>query len=234
MRVWLDADKLRARDLTVDDVVGALRQQNVQVAAGQIGQPPVPKDQVYQLNVNTLGRLTNVEEFEDVIIKTGEGTRAIRVKDVGKVDLGGKAYDFLSLFNGQPAATMIDLSVARFQRHRGHQPVEQRPWKELKKTFPQGTRVPCIYKIADFVNASIHEVIKTLVRGFRTCNHSGFHLPAELACDADSDDHHPGGSHRHVCSNGFAGFLHKHGDALRACPCHRFGRGRRNRRGGER
>ena len=60
----------------------------------------MPKDQVYQLNVNTLGRLANVEEFEDVIIKTGEGTRAIRVKDVGKVDLGGKAYDFLSLFNG--------------------------------------------------------------------------------------------------------------------------------------
>ena len=107
MRLWLDETSLRARDLTVDDVVGALREQNVQVASGQLGQPPVPKDQVYQLNVNTLGRLTNVEQFADVILKTNENTKTIRVKDVGKVDLGGKGYDFLSLFNGRPAATMV-------------------------------------------------------------------------------------------------------------------------------
>lgn len=165
MRVWLDADKLRARDLTVDDVVGALRQQNVQIAAGQIGQAPVPKDQVYQLNVNTLGRLANVEEFEDVIIKTGEGTRAIRVKDVGKVDLGGKAYDFLSLFNGQPAATMIVYQSP------GSNAIEvtnqlNKELEGLKKTFPQGLEYRVIYKIADFVNASIHEVIKTLFEAF--------------------------------------------------------------------
>jgi len=165
MRVWLDADKLRARDLTVDDVVGALRQQNVQIAAGQIGQPPVPKDQVYQLNVNTLGRLANVEEFEDVIIKTGEGTRAIRVKDVGKVDLGGKAYDFLSLFNGQPAATMIVYQSP------GSNAIEvtnqlNKELEGLKNTFPQGLEYRVIYKIADFVNASIHEVIKTLFEAF--------------------------------------------------------------------
>ena len=165
MRVWLDADKLRARDLTVDDVVGALRQQNVQIAAGQLGQPPVPKDQVYQLNVNTLGRLANVEEFEDVIIKTGEGTRAIRVKDVGKVDLGGKAYDFLSLFNGQPAATMIVYQSP------GSNAIEvtnelNKALEGLKKTFPQGLEYRVIYKIADFVNASIHEVIKTLFEAF--------------------------------------------------------------------
>ena len=165
MRLWLDADKLRARDLTVDDVVDALRQQNVQVAAGQLGQPPVPKDQVYQLNVNTVGRLTNVEDFEDVIIKTGEGTRAIRVKDVGKVDLGGKAYDFLSLFNGQPAATMV------IYQSPGSNAIEVtnqlvQTLDELKKTFPQGLEYRVIYKIADFVNASIHEVIKTLFEAF--------------------------------------------------------------------
>ena len=165
MRLWLDADKLRARDLTVDDVVNALRQQNVQVAAGQLGQPPVPKDQVYQLNVNTLGRLTNVEEFEDVIIKTGEGTRALRVKDVAKVDLGGKAYDFSSLFNGKPAATMIVYqspgSNAIEVTNQLNQALER-----LQKTFPQGLEYRVIYKIADFVNASIHEVIKTLFEAF--------------------------------------------------------------------
>ena len=165
MRLWLDADKLRARDLTVDDVVGALRQQNVQVAAGQLGQPPVPKDQVYQLNVNTLGRLTTTEDFEDVIIKTGESTRAIRVKDVWKVDLGGKAYDFLSLFNGRAAATMI------IYQSPGSNAIEVtnqllRTLDSLKKSFPQGLEYRVIYKIADFVNASIHEVIKTLFEAF--------------------------------------------------------------------
>jgi len=165
MRLWLDADKLRARNLTVDDVVGALRQQNVQVAAGQLGQPPVPKDQIYQLNVNTVGRLTSVEQFEDVIVKTGEGTRAIRVKDVGKVDLGGKSYDFLSLLNGKPAATMLIYQSPGSNAIAVNDQVLQ-ALEELKKTFPQGLDYRVIYKIADFVNASIHEVIKTLFEAF--------------------------------------------------------------------
>ena len=165
MRVWLDADKLRARDLTVEDVASALQAQNVQVASGQLGQPPVPKDQVYQLNVNTFGRLTNAEQFEGVILKTGEGTRAIRVKDVGKVDLGGKGYDFLSLFNGRPAATMV------IYQSPGSNAIEVtnqllKTLGELKKNFPQGMEYRALYKISDFVNASIHEVIKTLFEAF--------------------------------------------------------------------
>jgi HAE1 family hydrophobic/amphiphilic exporter-1 len=165
MRVWLDADKLRARDLCVDDVASALREQNVQVASGQLGQPPVPKDQVYQLNVNTFGRLANVEQFEDVILKTGDGTKAIRVKDVGKVDLGGKGYDFLSLFNGRPAATMV------IYQSPGSNAIEVtnrllKTLEELKNNFPQGVDYRAIYKISDFVNASIHEVVKTLFEAF--------------------------------------------------------------------
>ncbi len=165
MRIWLDADKLRARNLTVDDVVNALRQQNVQVASGQLGQPPVPKDQVYQLSVNTLGRLTDVAQFQEVILKTGEGTRAIRVKDVARVDLGGKAYDFQSLYNGKQAATMIVYQSP------GSNAIEVtkeliKNLDELKKTFPQGLEYRVIYKISDFINASIHEVIKTLFEAF--------------------------------------------------------------------
>jgi HAE1 family hydrophobic/amphiphilic exporter-1 len=165
MRLWLDGDKLRARDLTTDDVVDALRQQNVQVAAGQLGQPPVPKDQMYQLNVNTLGRLADVKQFEDVIIKTGEGTRAIRVKDVATVDLGGKAYDFLSLLSGRPAATVI---VYQSPGSNAIEVTNQilHTMEELKKTFPQGLESRVLYKIADFVNASIHEVVKTLFEAF--------------------------------------------------------------------
>lgn len=165
MRIWLDADKLRARNLTVEDIVKALRQQNIQVAAGQLGQPPVPKDQIYQLNVKTLGRLTDVEQFQDVIVKTGEGTRAIRVKDVARVELGGKAYDFQSLFNGRQAATMI---VYQSPGSNAIEVTERvlNTMEELKKTFPLGLEYRVIYKIADFINASIHEVIKTLFEAF--------------------------------------------------------------------
>ncbi|MDQ7782485.1 MAG: multidrug efflux RND transporter permease subunit [Desulfomonilaceae bacterium] len=165
MRIWLDAAKLRARNLTVDDVKNALRQQNVQVASGQLGQPPVPKDQVYQLSVNTLGRLTDVEQFEDVIVKTGEGTRSIKVKDVARVDLGGKAYDFQSLFDGRQAATMI---VYQSPGSNALEVTKEllRNLDELKKTFPQGLEYRVIYKISDFIDASIHEVIKTLFEAF--------------------------------------------------------------------
>lgn len=165
MRIWLDADKLRARNLTVDDVINALKQQNVQVASGQLGQPPVPKDQAYQLSVNTLGRLSDVKQFEDVIIKTGQGTRAIRIKDVAKVDLGGKAYDFRSLFNGRQAATMIVYQSP------GSNAIDvtkklTSTLEDLKKNFPQGLEYRVIYKISDFIDASIQEVVKTLFEAF--------------------------------------------------------------------
>ncbi len=165
MRIWLDADKLRARELTVQDVVNALRQQNIQVAAGQIGQPPVPDDQVFQLNVNTLGRLADVEQFQDVIVKTGEGTRSVRIKDVARVELGSAAYDFQSLFNGRKAATMIVYQSP------GSNAIEVtqkmiKTLEELKKSFPQGLEYRIIYKIADFIDASIHQVITTLFEAF--------------------------------------------------------------------
>ena len=165
MRIWLDADKLRARELTVQDVVNALRQQNIQVAAGQIGQPPVPDDQVFQLNVNTLGRLADVEQFHDVIVKTGEGTRSVRIKDVARVELGSAAYDFQSLFNGRKAATMIVYQSP------GSNAIEVtqkmiKTLEELKKSFPQGLEYRIIYKIADFIDASIHQVITTLFEAF--------------------------------------------------------------------
>ncbi|MDQ1238131.1 MAG: hypothetical protein QG577_315, partial [Thermodesulfobacteriota bacterium] len=165
MRLWLDPEKLKARNITVEDVVNALRQQNVQVAAGQLGQPPVPNNQTYQLNVNTLGRLQTVEEFEDIIIKTGEGTRAIRVRDMGKVELGGKAYDFESLFQGKPACTMV---VFQSPGSNAMQVTKQflQTLQELEKDFPPGMECRVIYKIADFVSASIHEVIETLFIAF--------------------------------------------------------------------
>jgi len=165
MRVWLDADKLQARNLTVNDVVSAIRNQNVQVAAGQLGQPPVPKGQILQLTVSTLGRLIDVKQFEDIIVKTGEGTRVTYVKDVAKVELGGKAYDFLSFYEGKPAATMM------IYQSPGSNAIEvtkqlNSALEQLKKEFPQGLEHIVVYQVADFVKASIREVIVTLLEAF--------------------------------------------------------------------
>ena len=89
MRVWLDPEKLSSVDLTASDVVAALREQNVQVAAGVIGQQPVGPGHAFQLSVNTLGRLVDPAQFEQIVVKTGEQGRLVRLKDIARVELGG-------------------------------------------------------------------------------------------------------------------------------------------------
>ena len=99
MRVWLDPEKLKARGLTTQDVVAAIREQNVQVAAGQVGQPPIAAndDQAFQYTVTTLGRLSDAEQFENIVVKTGDGSRITRLKDVARVELGAQTYDQFNL-----------------------------------------------------------------------------------------------------------------------------------------
>ena len=165
MRIWVDADKLQARNLSVTDIVNAIRNQNVQVAAGQLGQPPVPKGQVFQLTVNTLGRLIDAKQFEEIIVKTGDDTRVTYLKDVANVELGGKAYDFLSFYQGKPAATMM------IYQSPGSNAIEvtkqlNSALGQLKKEFPPGLEQVVVYQVADFVNASIREVVVTLLEAF--------------------------------------------------------------------
>ena len=91
LRVWLDPEQLKSRRLTTNDVLDAIREQNVQVAAGQIGQPPAPAGQSFQYPVNVLGRLSEVEQFEEIVVKTAEGGRLTRLKDVARIELGARA-----------------------------------------------------------------------------------------------------------------------------------------------
>src|SRR5881396_2679172 len=104
MRVWLDPDKLQSRNLTVGDVVRVLREQNVQVAAGRIGQPPVPKGQDFQYTLSTLGRLVEAEQFADIILKTGSEEEVTYLRDVSRTDLGARSQDTLSRLDGRPSA----------------------------------------------------------------------------------------------------------------------------------
>jgi HAE1 family hydrophobic/amphiphilic exporter-1 len=165
MRVWLDPKRMESRSITTNDVVGALSEQNVQVAAGMVGQQPAPKGQDFQLNVNTLGRLTEEEQFEDIIIKTGEGGKVTRVKDIARVDLGGKAYDTFSLFNGNPAATLVIYQSPGSNALEVADNVDK-TMERLKREFPQGLEYKAIYEISNFIRASIHEVVVTLFEAF--------------------------------------------------------------------
>ena len=165
MRLWLDPKKMESRSITTNDVVDALQQQNVQVAAGAIGQRPSPKGQDFQLNVNTLGRLSDESQFEDIIVKTGEGGRLTRVKDIARVELGGKSYDTFSIFNAKPAATMIIYQSPGSNAMQVADDVN-RVMDRLKGDFPPGLEFKAIYEISRFISSSIHEVIKTLFEAF--------------------------------------------------------------------
>src|SRR3989449_9499744 len=103
MRIWLDPDKLQSRNMTVGDVIRVLREQNVQVAAGQIGQPPVPKGQEFQYPVSTQGRLVEAEQFADIILKTGADGEVTYLKDVSRTELGAKSQDQLLTLDGKPS-----------------------------------------------------------------------------------------------------------------------------------
>ena len=102
MRIWLDPDKLAIRNMTAGDVVAALREQNLQVAAGQIGQSPTVEGQKTQITLTTLGRLVEPEEFAKIIVKTTPDGRVVRIQDVGRVELGAKNQDVSSKVDGKP------------------------------------------------------------------------------------------------------------------------------------
>jgi len=161
MRVWLDPRKLKARNLTTEDVVAAIGEQNVQVAAGRIGEPPAPEGTAFQLVVNTLGRLREQEQFENLIIKTAEGGRITRVKDVARVELGAKSYNRQSTFNGQPSTA---IAIYQLPGANALDLAEQVRAKmdELKRRFDKGLDYQIPYDTTRFVEASIDEVYETL------------------------------------------------------------------------
>src|SRR6202023_1670432 len=107
MRVWLDPDKLQSRGLTADDVIRVLREQNLQVAAGQIGQPPVPRGQDFQYTLSTLGRLVEAGQFADVVLKTGSDGEVAYLRDVSRIDLGARSQDTLARLDGRPSVALI-------------------------------------------------------------------------------------------------------------------------------
>lgn len=165
MRVWLDPDKMASFQLTADDVVNALKEQNVQVAAGQIGQPPIPAGQRFQYVLSTLGRLKEPEQFAEIIVKTGSKGQITRLRDVGRIELGAKNQDQACTLDGGPA-----VGIAIFQLP-GSNALDtakgvRAKMDELKKRFPDGLDYRIVYDTTPFISESIHEVFKTLRDAF--------------------------------------------------------------------
>ena len=161
LRVWLDPNKTASRNLTATDVVTAIREQNRQVAAGQLGAPPAPNAQSFQLSVNTQGRLVTEEEFENIIIRSGDNGEITRLKDIARVELGSSQYALRSLLNNQPA-----VAIPIFQRP-GSNAIDisnevRGKMEELKKGFPQGMDYSIVYDPTIFVRGSIEAVVHTL------------------------------------------------------------------------
>jgi multidrug efflux pump len=165
MRVWLDPEKLASRNMAASDVVQALREQNVQVAAGRIGQPPAPAGLDFQYPLNTLGRLLEPEQFGKIIVKTGERGEVTRLDDVGRVELGSKNYDVSSYLDGQPAVTLAVFQLPGANALETAQGVRAE-MDRLKQRFPEGMDYKIVYDTTVFVDESIHEVYKTLFEAF--------------------------------------------------------------------
>jgi gold/copper resistance efflux pump len=161
MRLWLDPDLIAARGLTAGDVIAAVREQNVQVAAGSVGQAP-DSNAAFQVTVNTLGRLADEKQFGDIIIRTGSDGQVTRLRDVARIEMGADAYALRSLLDGEPAVALQiiqspganALDVARAVRA---------TVKRLEGDFPAGLSSRIAYDPTVFVQASLESVVTTLL-----------------------------------------------------------------------
>ncbi|MBP7339579.1 efflux RND transporter permease subunit [Niveispirillum sp.] len=161
MRVWLDPQKIASLGMTAGEVVAAIQQQNVQVAGGGLGQPPLDNPRDYQLNITLQGRLTEPQEFDNIIVKHGDDGRIVRLKDVARSELGARDYVTNSFLDGKPAVVLaisqLPGSNALETAARVRAAVET-----LSKDFPPGLEYRIVYDTTGFIAESIHELIKTI------------------------------------------------------------------------
>jgi hydrophobic/amphiphilic exporter-1 (mainly G- bacteria), HAE1 family len=163
MRLWLDPSKMAERGLTATNILTALQEQNVQVAAGQIGQPPSATDQIYQISVRAVGRLTEPAQFDNIILKTGTDGTMVRVADVGHAELGAEDYGTILRFNGYeavglavtqlPGANALDVDKAA-----------KAEFLRLSKNFPPGLKYAIAFDTTTVIGESIRDVLITLLQ----------------------------------------------------------------------
>ncbi|WP_428818650.1 efflux RND transporter permease subunit [Microbulbifer sp. MCCC 1A16149] len=162
MRLWLNPDKMAALDVTANDVISVVRQQNLQVAAGKIGAPPIKQDQQFQYTVIAKGRLESVEEFENISIRSRPDGGIVRMRDVARVELGSASYSAYGELDGKPSAVIAVYQLPDANALDVADKIRARV-EELSKRFPEGLESEITYDTTLFVRASIAEVVETLV-----------------------------------------------------------------------
>ena len=162
MRLWLDPDKLAGRNVSPDEVVQALREQNVQVAAGQVGAPPSRAGQTFQISVRAAGRLTEPDQFENIILKRGPDGAVVRVKDVGRSELGAESYSTALRYQGRDAVGFGVLQLPTANALQVYRDVTAEI-ERLSKRFPPGLKIDVAFDTTTVVSESIREVVTTLV-----------------------------------------------------------------------
>ena len=163
MRVWLDPDRLKQFNLTTTDVLAVIRDQNVQVVTGQLGAPPVPHDQAHQFTINSLGRLSDVRQFEDIIVKNdpGQATQIVRLRDVGRIDLGQQSFSNFASIGGLNSAQIVIFALPDANAIT----VANQVYKavaDMAKDFPEGLKYAIRYDTTVFVRSAISKVYETL------------------------------------------------------------------------
>jgi HAE1 family hydrophobic/amphiphilic exporter-1 len=162
MRLWIDPNRLASRGLTAQDVVNALKEQNIQVGAGRIGQPPIPDGQMYQIDLRAVSRLTDTSQFDEIVLKSGQDGNLVKLKDVGRAELGAESYSSFLRYRGNDAVGLgiyqLPGSNALDVAHRVKQEMAK-----LKKTFPPGLSYQVALDTTLYVEESLAEVVKTLI-----------------------------------------------------------------------
>src|SRR3954451_11080498 len=162
MRVWVDPEKLAGLNLQASDVANAIREQNVQVAAGHFGQQPAPEGAPFEFTANTLGRLSTPEQFNEIIVRNDGQGRTVTVKDVGHAELGARNMDTTSSVNGRPNASLAIFALPDANSIATARRVREK-MEQLKKSFPEDVDYVISLDMTPFIQESINEVIRTLI-----------------------------------------------------------------------
>ncbi|MEX2963119.1 efflux RND transporter permease subunit [Microbulbifer sp. TYP-18] len=161
MRIWLNPDRMASLDVTTQDVINAIRDQNMVVAAGQIGAPPIAKDQQFQYNILTQGRLVDATQFKEISIRASPAGGMVRIKDIARVELGSELYSAYGQLDGKPSAVIAVYQLPDANALNVAEGITARVNK-LAENFPEGLKAEIIFDTTDFVRASISEVVETL------------------------------------------------------------------------
>jgi HAE1 family hydrophobic/amphiphilic exporter-1 len=162
MRIWFQPDKMAKLGLTPSDVISAIKEQNLQAPAGKVGAAPTPKDQLFTNTVSAPGRLVTTEEFENIIVRQTEAGEVVRIKDIGRAELGSQDYNSFGRLDGKPAGAMAVYLLPGANQLKASEAIYH-TMERAQELFPPDMIYKIVYDTTPAVEASIHEILKTFV-----------------------------------------------------------------------